>query len=83
MLLIKKLIEVKEYEKKNSDIINEVRKSVGPKIKNAGENELPADLKDKDLIKSIVEEWLEKKKLQKKFFKKKLKLHLIFFKKIN
>ena len=36
MLLIKKLIEVKEYEKKNSDIINEVRKSVAPKIKKAG-----------------------------------------------
>ena len=29
--------------KKNSDIINEVRKSVGPKVKNAGESELSAD----------------------------------------
>ncbi len=45
-------------KKKNSDIINEVRKSVGPKIKNASENELHANLNDKDLIKSIVEEWL-------------------------
>ena len=47
-------------KKKNSDIINEVRKSVGPKITKIGGNKLPADLKDKDLIKSIVEEWLEK-----------------------
>ena len=67
-------------KKKNSDIINEVRKSVGPKIKNAGENELSADLKDKDLIKSIVEEWLEKnaKEITKIFFKKKLKTCLKF-----
>ena len=34
-------------KKKNSDIINEVRKSVGPKVKNVRENESPSDLKDK------------------------------------
>ena len=62
-------------KKKNSDIINEVRKSVGPKIKNAGENELPADLKDKDLIKSIVEEWLEKnaKEITRDILQKEIK----------
>ena len=38
--------------KKKFDIINEVRKSVGPKIKKASEKEFPADSKDKDLIKS-------------------------------
>ena len=61
-------------KKKNSDIINEVRKSVGPKIKNAGENESPADLKE-DLIKSIVEEWLEKnaKEITKDILQKEIK----------
>ena len=62
-------------KKKNSDIINEVRKSVGPRIKNAGENELPVDLKDKNLIKSIVEEWLEKnaKDITKNILQKEIK----------
>ena len=62
-------------KKKNSDIINEVRKSVEPKIKNTVENELPADLKDKDLIKSIVEEWLEKnaKEITKDILQKEIK----------
>ena len=49
--------------KKNSDIIDEVRKSVGSKIskvKNFNEKELPDDSKEKDMIKSIVEDWLEK-----------------------
>ena len=68
----KKIDRTKEYEKKNSDIINEVRKSVGSKVKNLGKSESPADLKDNDLIKSIVEEWFEKmqRKLPKIFFKK-------------
>ncbi len=62
-------------KKKNSDIINEVRKSVGPKNKNVDEIELPADLKDKDLIKSIVEEWLEKnaKEITKDILQKEIK----------
>ena len=62
-------------KKKNSDIINEVRKSVGQKIKRAGDKELPADLKDKDLIKSIVEEWLEKnaKEITKDILQKEIK----------
>ena len=62
-------------KKKNSDIINEVRKSVGPKIKGVDENELSADLKDKDLIKSIVEDWLEKnaKKITKDILHKEIK----------
>lgn len=62
-------------KKKNSDIINEVRKSVGSKIKNASENELHANLKDKDLIKSIVEEWLEKnaKEITKDILQKEIK----------
>ena len=62
-------------KKKNSDIINEVRKSVGPKTKEAGENGLPTDLKDKDLIKSIVEEWLEKnaKEITKDILQKEIK----------
>ena len=62
-------------KKKNSDIINEVRKSVGPKIKSADENELSADLKDKDLIKSIVEDWLEKnaKKITRDILHKEIK----------
>ena len=62
-------------KKKNSDIINEVRKSVGPRIKNAGETELPVDLKDKNLIKSIVEEWLEKnaKDITKNILQKEIK----------
>ena len=62
-------------KKKNSDIINEVRKSVGPKIKKIGENKLPADLKDKDLIKSIVEEWLEKnaKEITRDILQKEIK----------
>ncbi len=62
-------------KKKNSDIINEVRKSVGPKITKIGENKLPADLKDKDLIKSIVEEWLEKnaKEITKDILQKEIK----------
>ena len=47
-------------KKKNSDIIDEVKKSVAPKISSVSKKELPADFKDKDLIKSIVEEWLEK-----------------------
>ena len=49
--------------KKNSDIIDEVRKSVGSKtskVKNFNEKELPDDSKEKDMIKSIVEDWLEK-----------------------
>ena len=49
--------------KKNSDIIDEVRKSVGSKIskvKNFNEKELSEDSKEKDIIKSIVEDWLEK-----------------------
>ncbi len=62
-------------KKKNSDIINEVRKSVGPKIKKAVENELSVDLKDKDLIKSIVEEWLEKnaKEIARDILQKEIK----------
>ena len=62
-------------KKKNSDIINEVRKSVGPKIKNVRENESPSDLKDKDLIKSIVEEWLEKnaKEITRDILQKEIK----------
>ena len=62
-------------KKKNSDIINEVRKSVGPKVKNAGESELSADFKDKELIKSIVEEWLEKnaKEITKEILQKEIK----------
>ena len=62
-------------KKKNSDIINEVRKSVGPKTKNEGKNESPADLNDKDLIKSIVEEWLEKnaKEITKDILQKEIK----------
>jgi len=50
-------------KKKNSDIINEVRKSVGSKISNvvkSDEKELFTDTNDKDMIKSIVEDWLEK-----------------------
>ena len=50
-------------KKKNSDIINEVRKSVGSKISNvvkSDEKELFTDSNDKDMIKSIVEDWLEK-----------------------
>ena len=62
-------------KKKNSDIINEVRKSVGPKIKKAVENELSVDSKDKDLIKSIVEEWLEKnaKEITRDILQKEIK----------
>ena len=62
-------------KKKNSDIINEVRKSVGSKIKKADENETPADLKDEDLIKSIVNEWLEKnaKEITKDILQKEIK----------
>ena len=62
-------------KKKNSDIINEVRKSVGPKTKGADENKLSADLKEKDLIKSIVEDWLEKnaKKITKDILQKEIK----------
>jgi len=62
-------------KKKNSDIINEVRKSVGPKIKKAVENELSVDLKDKDLIRSIVEEWLEKnaKEIARDILQKEIK----------
>ena len=62
-------------KKKNSDIINEVRKSVGPKIKKAVENELSAELKDKDLIRSIVEEWLEKnaKEITRDILQKEIK----------
>lgn len=62
-------------KKKNSDIINEVRKSVGPKIKKAVENELSVDLKDKDLIKSTVEEWLEKnaKEITRDILQKEIK----------
>ena len=40
-------------KKKNSDIIDEVKKSVAPKIKNASEKELPPDFKDKELIRSM------------------------------
>ena len=49
--------------KKNSDIIDEVRKSVGSKIskvKNLSDKKLSDDSKEKDIIKSIVEDWLEK-----------------------
>ncbi|MEL0124886.1 MAG: hypothetical protein VW827_04410 [Alphaproteobacteria bacterium] len=62
-------------KKKNSDIINEVRKSVGPKIKKAVENELSVYLKDKDLIKSTVEEWLEKnaKEITRDILQKEIK----------
>ena len=62
-------------KKKNSDIINEVRKSVGPKIKNVDKNDLPDDFKDKDLIKSIVEEWLEKnaREITKDILQKEIK----------
>ena len=62
-------------KKKNSDIINEVRKSVGPKIKNTRNNELSDNLKDKDLIKSIVEEWLEKnaKEITRDILQKEIK----------
>ena len=62
-------------KKKNSDIINEVRKSVGPKTKNTRNNELSDNLKDKDLIKSIVEEWLEKnaKEITKDILQKEIK----------
>ena len=47
-------------KKENSDIIDEVRKSVGPKVRKLSEKESSVNFKDKDLIKSIVEEWLEK-----------------------
>ena len=47
-------------KKENSDIIDEVRKSVGPKVRKVSEKESSANFEDKDLIKSIVEEWLEK-----------------------
>ena len=62
-------------KKKNSDIINEVRKSVVPKIKKSSKEELSADLKDKDLIKSIVEEWLEKnaKEITRDILQKEIK----------
>ena len=62
-------------KKKNSDIINEVKKSVAPKINKANKNELKADLKDNDLIKSIVEEWLEKnaKEITKDILQKEIK----------
>ena len=62
-------------KKKNSDIINEVKKSVAPKVNKATKNELKADLKDKDLIKSIVEEWLEKnaKEITKDILQKEIK----------
>ena len=62
-------------KKKNSDIINEVRKSVGPKPKNTRNNELSDNLKDKDLIKSIVEEWLEKnaKEITRDILQKEIK----------
>jgi len=63
-------------KKKNSDIINEVKRSVEPKNKKkAGENELPADLKDKDLIKLTIEEWIEKnaRKITKDILQKEIK----------
>ena len=62
-------------KKKNSDIINEVRKSVGPKIKKTSENKAPANSTDEDLIKSIVEEWLEKnaKEITKDILQKEIK----------
>lgn len=64
--------------KKNSDIIDEVRKSVGSKIskvKNFNEKELPDDSKEKDMIKSIVEEWLEKngKEITRDILQKEIK----------
>jgi hypothetical protein len=64
--------------KKNSDIIDEVRKSVGSKIskvKNFNEKELPDDLKEKDMIKSIVEDWLEKnaKEITRDILQKEIK----------
>ena len=64
--------------KKNSDIIDEVRKSVGSKIskvKNLNEKELSDDSKEKDMIKSIVEEWLEKngKEITRDILQKEIK----------
>jgi hypothetical protein len=64
--------------KKNSDIIDEVRKSVGSKIskvKNFNEKELPDDSKEKDMIKSIIEDWLEKnaKEITRDILYKKIK----------
>ena len=63
-------------KKKNSDIINEVKRSVEPKNKKKDvENELQADLKDKDLIKLTIEEWIEKnaRKITKDILQKEIK----------
>ena len=62
-------------KKDNSDIIDEVRKSVGPKVRKVSEKESSANLEDKDLIKSIVEEWLDKnaKKITREILQKEIK----------
>tara|TARA_A200000113_G_C8728531_1_gene310779 strand:- start:108 stop:311 length:204 start_codon:yes stop_codon:yes gene_type:complete len=62
-------------KKENSDIIDEVRKSVGPKVRKVSEKESSANLEDKDLIKSIVEEWLDKnaKKITREILQKEIK----------
>ena len=62
-------------KKDNSDIIDEVRKSVGPKVRKVSEKESSANFEDKDLIKSIVEEWLDKnaKKITREILQKEIK----------
>ena len=62
-------------KKDNSDIIDEVRKSVGPKVGKVSEKESSANFEDKDLIKSIVEEWLDKnaKKITREILQKEIK----------
>tara|TARA_E500000178_G_C16496505_1_gene519704 strand:- start:52 stop:255 length:204 start_codon:yes stop_codon:yes gene_type:complete len=62
-------------KKENSDIIDEVRKSVGPKVRKVSEKESSANFEDKDLIKSIVEEWLDKnaKKITREILQKEIK----------
>ena len=62
-------------KKKNSDIIDEVRKSVGPKVRKVGEKDSSANFEDKDMIKSIVEEWLDKnaKKITRDILQKEIK----------
>lgn len=62
-------------KKENSDIIDEVRKSVGPKVRKLSEKESSVNFKDKDLIKSIVEEWLDKnaKEITRDILQKEIK----------
>ena len=62
-------------KKDNSDFIDEVRKSVGPKVGKVSEKESSANFEDKDLIKSIVEEWLDKnaKKITREILQKEIK----------